>query len=277
MEATPAVARWDATPGQPPAETPGRWDAGGATPAAGGSRWDATPGRPGGEAGDAAAAKRNRWDATPTPGRVSPRRPGPAVACREHACRAFCMLLRCAVQLGCAPCQRSTTALTCLLCAQPAGTNPPPLGAVCYLLTTALFYKSTQTQPPFLLPPPRLQLDAGPSETPAAGKRSRWDATPAVGATPMLGATPVLGAMGAFGATPFGGAGMETPTPGQLAGMGQVPMTPEAYQVGCCARCAGRALGMLCLFGHHTFEHPTACLCSNTHPLPFAPFPSNTL
>lgn len=60
MEATPAVNRWDATPGQAPAETPGRiWSGGEATPA-GGSRWDAA--EPG------AQPKRNRWDATPTPG-----------------------------------------------------------------------------------------------------------------------------------------------------------------------------------------------------------------
>lgn len=60
VEATPAVNRWDATPGQAPAETPGRiWAGGEATPA-GGSRWDAA--EPG------AQPKRNRWDATPTPG-----------------------------------------------------------------------------------------------------------------------------------------------------------------------------------------------------------------
>lgn len=74
-------------------------------------------------------------------------------------------------------------------------------------------------QPPVPACPPRLQVDGGPAETPAAGKRSRWDATPAVGATPMLGATPVLGMLGA---TPFGGAGMETPLPGQLGQLGQV-------------------------------------------------------
>ncbi len=60
VEATPAVNRWDATPGQAPADTPGRiWAGGEATPA-GGSRWDAA--EPG------AQPKRNRWDATPTPG-----------------------------------------------------------------------------------------------------------------------------------------------------------------------------------------------------------------
>lgn len=59
VEATPAVNRWDATPGQAPSETPGRIWAGGAeaTPA---GRWDAADG--------AAQPKRNRWDATPTPG-----------------------------------------------------------------------------------------------------------------------------------------------------------------------------------------------------------------
>ncbi|KAI7844119.1 hypothetical protein COHA_002257 [Chlorella ohadii] len=62
VEATPAVNRWDATPGQAPSETPGRiWSGGDATPA-GGSRWDAA------EPGAAAQPKRNRWDATPTPG-----------------------------------------------------------------------------------------------------------------------------------------------------------------------------------------------------------------
>ena len=65
VEATPAVNRWDATPGQALAETPGRQWGGSAdaaaAAAAGGSRWDAP---------DAAGAqpKRNRWDATPTPG-----------------------------------------------------------------------------------------------------------------------------------------------------------------------------------------------------------------
>ncbi|KAL4443434.1 hypothetical protein ABPG75_011171 [Micractinium tetrahymenae] len=60
VEATPVVNRWDATPGQAPAETPGRiWSGGEATPA-GGSRWDA--------AEQGAQPKRNRWDATPTPG-----------------------------------------------------------------------------------------------------------------------------------------------------------------------------------------------------------------
>lgn len=64
VEATPAVNRWDATPGQAPAETPGRiWSGGEATPV-GGSRWDAA--EPG------AQPKRNRWDATPTPGHGAP-------------------------------------------------------------------------------------------------------------------------------------------------------------------------------------------------------------
>jgi splicing factor 3B subunit 1 len=66
VEATPAVSRWDATPG---AATP----AGGVTPAAGdatpgwgdstpaASRWDATPGR----LGEGATPRKNRWDETP--------------------------------------------------------------------------------------------------------------------------------------------------------------------------------------------------------------------
>lgn len=63
-EATPAVARWDATPGPASDATPGRWDA---TPGvAGGSRWDATPGRDPLEP----TPRKNRWDETPTPGRV---------------------------------------------------------------------------------------------------------------------------------------------------------------------------------------------------------------
>ena len=80
-EATPAVGRWDATPGQRDevSATPGRWDATpggatpggatpggeGATPAVAGSRWDATP------TGVGATPRRNRWDETPTPGHVS--------------------------------------------------------------------------------------------------------------------------------------------------------------------------------------------------------------
>ena len=60
-EATPAVARWDATPARP--------DEFGATPGRQGSRWDATP-TPG-RTGSEATPRRNRWDdATPTPGRV---------------------------------------------------------------------------------------------------------------------------------------------------------------------------------------------------------------
>lgn len=71
-EATPAVNRWDATPGRADefGATPGR---GGATPGLtpGHSRWDATP-TPG-RAGTEATPRRNRWDdATPTPGRVRP-------------------------------------------------------------------------------------------------------------------------------------------------------------------------------------------------------------
>ena len=70
-EATPAVGRWDATPGRADefGATPGR--GGGATPGLtpGHSRWDATP-TPG-RAGTEATPRRNRWDdATPTPGRV---------------------------------------------------------------------------------------------------------------------------------------------------------------------------------------------------------------
>lgn len=78
MEATPAVNRWDATPGQAGvAETPGRivegsrWDAadgGAAAQAKARNRWDATP-TPGGGAGPGetptAGGKRSRWDATP--------------------------------------------------------------------------------------------------------------------------------------------------------------------------------------------------------------------
>ena len=79
VEATPAVSRWDATPGASglgaDATPGGRWDAtpgatpggatpGGATPGAtpGGSRWDATP--------TGVTPRKNRWDETPTPGRV---------------------------------------------------------------------------------------------------------------------------------------------------------------------------------------------------------------
>lgn len=55
MEATPAVNRWDATPGAAGVEaTPGR--------IVQSSRWDAADG------GAAEQPKRNRWDATPTPG-----------------------------------------------------------------------------------------------------------------------------------------------------------------------------------------------------------------
>ena len=67
VEATPAVSRWDATPGRPDevGATPGRWDA---TPG-GASRWDATP-TPG-RVADGVTPRKNRWDdATPTPGRV---------------------------------------------------------------------------------------------------------------------------------------------------------------------------------------------------------------
>lgn len=58
--------------------------------------------------------------------------------------------------------------------------------------------------------------------TPGGKARSRWDETPAgsagIGATPMMGgATPGWGgATPAYGVTPFGGMGMETPTPGHL-------------------------------------------------------------
>jgi splicing factor 3B subunit 1 len=62
VEATPAVNRWDATPGQAPSETPGRIYAGAGDATPGASRWDAADG-----AADA-QPKRNRWDATPTPG-----------------------------------------------------------------------------------------------------------------------------------------------------------------------------------------------------------------
>lgn len=76
VEATPAVARWDATPGAPSGEAPtpgrGRWDAPDAT-APRKNRWDATPtpGRALEEAGPSetpAAVRRSRWDATPAPG-----------------------------------------------------------------------------------------------------------------------------------------------------------------------------------------------------------------
>ncbi len=66
---TPAVSRWDATPGRAEeGATPGRWDQ---TPggAGGSSRWDATP-TPGRDAMEPTPRK-NRWDETPTPGRVS--------------------------------------------------------------------------------------------------------------------------------------------------------------------------------------------------------------
>ena len=66
-EATPALGRWEATPGRVDemGATPGRADA---TPG-GASRWDATP-TPG-RLGSEATPRRNRWDdATPTPGRV---------------------------------------------------------------------------------------------------------------------------------------------------------------------------------------------------------------
>lgn len=62
----------------------------------------------------------------------------------------------------------------------------------------------------------------GVGATPGGKARSRWDETPAgsagIGATPMMGgATPGWGgATPAYGVTPFGGAGMETPTPGHL-------------------------------------------------------------
>ena len=68
-EATPALGRWEATPGRADemGATPGRADA---TPG-GASRWDATP-TPG-RLGSEATPRRNRWDdATPTPGRVRP-------------------------------------------------------------------------------------------------------------------------------------------------------------------------------------------------------------
>lgn len=65
-EATPAVGRWDATPGhqEGAGATPGKaWEATpGATPAVAGSRWDATP------TGVGSTPRRNRWDETPTPG-----------------------------------------------------------------------------------------------------------------------------------------------------------------------------------------------------------------
>lgn len=68
-EATPAVGRWDATPGhqEGAGATPGKaWEATpGATPAVAGSRWDATP------TGVGSTPRRNRWDETPTPGHVS--------------------------------------------------------------------------------------------------------------------------------------------------------------------------------------------------------------
>lgn len=63
VEATPAVNRWDATPGQAPSDTPGRIWAGGAEATPAGS-W----GAPDGGAAAAPQPKRNRWDATPTPG-----------------------------------------------------------------------------------------------------------------------------------------------------------------------------------------------------------------
>ncbi|KAK9834053.1 hypothetical protein WJX81_006031 [Elliptochloris bilobata] len=66
-EATPALGRWEATPGRldETGATPGRADA---TPG-GASRWDATP-TPG-RLGSEATPRRNRWDdATPTPGRA---------------------------------------------------------------------------------------------------------------------------------------------------------------------------------------------------------------
>lgn len=62
----------------------------------------------------------------------------------------------------------------------------------------------------------------GVGATPSGKARSRWDETPAgsagVGATPMMGgATPGWGgATPAYGVTPFGGMGMDTPTPSQL-------------------------------------------------------------
>lgn len=60
----------------------------------------------------------------------------------------------------------------------------------------------------------------GATPSGGAGKRSRWDETPAApSAGAAFGATP-LGLPGAFGATPAftpGAAmGLETPTPGQL-------------------------------------------------------------
>ena len=66
----------------------------------------------------------------------------------------------------------------------------------------------------------------GVGATPSGKARSRWDETPAgaagVGATPMMGgATPGWGgATPGFGVTPFGGAGMDTPTPSHLPQVG---------------------------------------------------------
>ena len=68
VEATPAVNRWDNTPGPVDADaTPGRWDQ---TPGVGGSsKWAQTP-TPGRDPSEPTPRK-NRWDETPTPRQVS--------------------------------------------------------------------------------------------------------------------------------------------------------------------------------------------------------------
>ncbi|XVF67246.1 hypothetical protein PTKIN_Ptkin10aG0105200 [Pterospermum kingtungense] len=78
--------------------------------------------------------------------------------------------------------------------------------------------------------PAGVTWDATPKElvTPTPKRqRSRWDETPATmgSATPMPGATPAVPLTP--GVTPFGGADLQTPTPGNLRG----PMTPEQYNL----------------------------------------------